>query len=126
MAEFWDSPVPVMTKRLFTALQQAGVTNIESYHAEISDPAANKTWDNYVAFNIVGKIKAADLKKSSQDPMIPWFDSVAIDVPATREALLFRLAESVNAIVVHEKVKQHLEANGIDTLTFIPPEQWAG
>ena len=40
--------------------------------------------------------------------------------------LLFRLKESTNAIVVHENVKMHLEAEGFDTLTFVEPDGWAG
>jgi hypothetical protein len=132
MAEFWDSPLPLMTKRLLSALQEAGVTNLDTYTAEIFDSTENRTYDNYVAFNIIGKISAADLNQSSYDATLPErmvsmdFDSVVIDENATRGALMFRLAESVNAIVVHEKVKQYLEESGIDTLTFIPPEEWAG
>ncbi len=53
------------------------------------------------------------------------FDSVVLDEPAISDALIFRLAESVNAIIVHEKVKQHLEASGINTLTFLKPEECA-
>jgi len=132
MAEFWDDPVPLMTKRLHAALRAAGVANLDTYEAIIYDPATKKTYDNYVAFNLIGTVSAADLKASRYDATVPErmismdFDSVVIDPKATRDALMFRLAESVNAIVVHEKVKQHLEANGIDTLTFIVPEDWAG
>jgi len=32
----------------------------------------------------------------------------------------------VNAVIVHESVKDIIEAAGIDTLTFIEPEDWAG
>lgn len=44
----------------------------------------------------------------------------------TRGTLMFRLAEAVNAIVIHEKVKAAVQAAGIDTLTFMPPEDWVG
>lgn len=132
MAEFWNVPVPLMTKRLHNALRNAGVSNIDTYAAEIVDPNTNVTYDSYVAFNIVGKVAAADLAESSIDARVPErmismdFDSLAIDEDAARGALLFRLAESVNAIVVHERVKEQLEAAGIDTLTFIEPQDWAG
>ena len=132
MLEFWDDPVSLMTKRLYKALEDAGVTNIDTYKAEIIDPKSGRTFTDYVAFNIVGKVSAADLAKSkvapsNKDRMISMdLDSVSIDENATRGALLFRLAESVNAIVVHEKVKEQLEAAGINTLTFIEPENWAG
>lgn len=132
MAEFWDDPVPLMTTRLLEALRGAGVGNLDTYKAVIADPAGKREYTNYVAFNIVGTVAAADLKKSKVDPgnaakMIAVdFDSVTIDPKATRGALLFRLAESVNAIVVHEKVKRAVEASGITTLTFVEPEDWAG
>jgi len=51
---------------------------------------------------------------------------LVIDEAKTRGALLFRLAESVNGIVVHETIKNAIEATGIDTLTFMPPEEWVG
>lgn len=132
MLEFWDDPVPLMTKRLYQALVDAGVTNIDTYAAEIVDPRAGTTNAEYVAFNIVGKISAADLGKTqvaatSTEQMISMdIDSLAIDEARARGALLFRLAESVNAIIVHESVKAHIEAQGIDTLTFIEPQDWAG
>jgi|RhiMetdeSRZDD1v2_1073273.scaffolds.fasta_scaffold1662826_1 hypothetical protein len=132
MAEFWDDPVPLMTKRLFKALEAAGVRNIDLYKAEIFDPNTGTTYKDYVAFNIVGKVAAADLARASVDTRSPErmiamdFNSLAIDEAAAGGALLFRLAESVNAIVVHERVKNYLEANGINTLTFIEPEDWAG
>lgn len=132
MAEFWSNPVPLMTKRLHKALLDSGVANLDTYAAEIFDPKGKKTYSDYVAFNIIGVVAAADLKKSkfdagSPDRMVSMdFDSVSIDAKATGGALMFRLAESVNAIVVHEKIKTHIEANGIDTLTFVVPEDWAG
>jgi len=132
MLEFWNAPLPLMTKRLYKALVEAGVTNIDTYAAEIVDPQTGTVNTDYVAFNIVGKISAADLAKTqvaptSTEQMISMdIDSLAIDEAKARGALLFRLAESVNAIIVHESVKKHIEAQGIDTLTFIEPQDWAG
>jgi hypothetical protein len=132
MAEFWATPVPLMTKRLHQALQNAGVSNLDVYAAEIFDPTTNTTNKDYVAFNIVGKISAVDLERSivapsSASPMISMdLDSVTIREDASKGALLFRLAESVNGIVVHESVKRQLEEAGIDTLTFVEPQDWAG
>lgn len=132
MAEMWQTPVPLMTKRLHQALLGAGVDNVDVYAAEIIDPATGKKYSDYVAFNIVGKIAAADLQRTqvapnSPDRMISMdVDSLAVDEGATHGALMFRLAESVNAILVHERVRQQIEGAGINTLTFIEPEQWAG
>jgi len=131
MAEFWQVPVPLMTKRLYQTLLSAGVSNIDTYEAIIEDPRTEEKNQDYVAFNIVGKIAAADLSKSEYQAINGTlvsvdFDSLTIDENKTRDALMFHLAESVNGIVVHESVKNAIEAAGIDTLTFIPPEEWVG
>lgn len=36
------------------------------------------------------------------------------------------LAENTSAVLVHERVKKQVEDAGINTLTWIPPEMWAG
>jgi hypothetical protein len=103
MAEYWDDPVPVMTKRLLATLQAAGVANLDTYQAVIFDPNQNVTYDDYVAFNLVGAVSPDDAKAARIDPAAE---------------LMFRYDSS--SIVVHEKVKAHLEASGIDTLEYYP------
>lgn len=129
MAEFWDNPVPLMTRRLHERLLAAGIDNLDVYGAEIREEGTGKIHSDYVAFNLIGKVAAADLKRSkhtgSEPPVIDGgFTSLQIDAGKARQLLLFRLAEAVNAILVHERVKTALEAAGIDTLTFLPPDQW--
>ncbi|GAB4328306.1 MAG: hypothetical protein Kow0074_24180 [Candidatus Zixiibacteriota bacterium] len=130
--EFYDTPAPIMTKRLFEALRSGGVDNIDSYEVELVDPINDRVITDYVAFNLIGAVAAADLDKSVFDPLVPErmismdFDSVTVSDDATHGALMFRLAQSVNAILVHQRIKDHIEASGIDTLMFIPPEEWAG
>jgi hypothetical protein len=131
MLDLWDAVISLMTKRLANALTQAGVSNIDFYQTEIREVRRGKVHDNYLAFNLIGTVAAADLSKSEylapDGPLISVdFDSLVIDESKTRGALMFRLAESVNGIVVHESVKNAIEAAGIDTLTFIPPEEWVG
>lgn len=52
-------------------------------------------------------------------------DSLVVDPAKADGALMFRLAESVNTILLHESVCDAIEAAGIDTLTFYEPESWA-
>ena len=40
--------------------------------------------------------------------------------------LMFRLLENSSAIMVHEKVKDHLLSKGFDMLTFIESVDWIG
>lgn len=123
LAELWQSPVTLMSKRLHAALLAAGVSNLDIYPAEIHDPAQGLVHDDYVAFNLIGRIAAADSLRRHDDVLIsaPEISSARVD-----GALMFRLAEAVNTIVVHDSVKQAIEAAGIDTLTFIDPADWTG
>ena len=54
------------------------------------------------------------------------FESVTIDETKARDLLLFRLAECVSGIVVHERVKSLSERRGVVGLDFVRPEDWAG
>lgn len=132
MAEFWTNPVPLMTRRLLSILTHSGVDNLDTYRAEIRDPESGTICQDYVAFNIIGAVLAADLGSSAFDPaqlerkISMLFDAVVINDAAAHGFLLFRLGHAVNAIVVHEKVKRHIEMSGTNTLTFIKPEDWAG
>lgn len=132
LGDLWLTPVTVMSKRLHEALVGAGVDSLDTYAVELHDPVSGKVHTDFVAFNVVGKIAAADAAKTQFAPgtrqrMISAdIDSLAVDAKKTRGALLFRLAESVNAIIVHDSVRQAVLAAGIDTLTFLEPEDWAG
>ncbi len=131
IAEMIKVPLPLMSRRLADILGSAGISNIDFYDAEIQDEIENCVHRSHLAFNLIGTVAAADLAKSdystdSSDMISVDFDSLFIDQVKTRGALMFRLAESVNGIVVHESVKNAIEAAGINTLTFIPPEEWVG
>jgi hypothetical protein len=128
--EYWDSPLPLMTKRLHSALLAAGVSNLDIYPVVLTDSLTGTERDDYVAFNIIGLIAAADMQVTqfvpgSEKMISADIDSLVIDENKARGALMFRLAEAVNAIIVHDSVKQAIEAAGIDTLSFLPPEKVA-
>ena len=131
LLELITGAIPLMTRRLANALTGAGIGNIDFFEAEIHDLETEVVHRSHLAFNLIGDVAAADLGKSvfqaHDGPMISVdFDSLAIDESKTRGALMFRLAESVNGIVVHDSIKNAVEAAGIDTLRFLPPPQWVG
>ena len=131
MVPMFDRGILLFSDAMIAALQEAGVDNLDCYPAVIKDTVKGITYKDYKAVNIIGIIACADLGKSKHtafgDPLIDVdFDSLAIDEAKTRDALMFRLAECVSGIVVHEKVKEHLEAKGIAYLDFTPPGEWVG
>ena len=133
-AELYWNPVPLFSRRLVTALQAAGVDNLQTYETRlVSVQGANPpTADHYWAVNIVGRVAAADLEKSEINPEVDDrilstdFYSLAIDEKKTKDLLMFRLVENITAVLVHERVKKQVEGAGITTLSWFQPEEWAG
>lgn len=127
--ELIDSGVPVMTTRLADALQESGVDNIDFFPAILSEKSTGEKFD-YKAYKVVGLVSAADMGKSdwsSYDnrPVIDVsFDGIEIDLKKTGGLLLFRLAENINALLVHQHIKDLVEKKGIDTLQFLDPTEW--
>ncbi len=126
----YELSVPLMRKDLVKLLQQSGVQNLELFDAIIKDPKMKIEHTDYVAFNILGTIAALDLGQSqpmTQDSSNPGFASLGLDeeqIPSG--ALLFRLAESVNAIVVHREIKTRIEKAQVEGMIFYQPKDWSG
>jgi len=126
----YKSGVPVMTPRLHDELQAAGVDNLEVFLAEVRDEVEG-TANTYLAFNVVGAIAAADMSLSKYQTgggpamYAVDFESVVLDEERIKDALLFRLAQNLTAIVISDRVKERLERAALG-LTFIPPEEWVG
>lgn len=131
LGDLWLTPITVMSTRLYQVLLKAGVNNLDTYAVELHDPENGNVYRDFVAFNLVGKISAAGAStqfaaENNSRMIAADIDSLIVDSTKTNNALMFRLAESVNAVIVHESVKNAILAAGIDTLSFIEPEDWAG
>lgn len=129
--EYTSQPIPLMTRRLVAALEGAGVGNLQLYQTSLIDAlgAPPPPPDHYLAVNIVGRVAAADLASSTlggERATSMDFHSLTIDEARARGALLFRLAENPSAVLAHASVRAHVVSCGIDTLTWLAPEEWAG
>ncbi len=132
MPWLFKSGGPLMHDRMVESLRAAGVDNIDVYDVLLVDPADGSEWTDYKAVNIVGLVAAADIAKSVIDTsdssrlITTKFEKLVLDPNKAHGLLIFRLAEKVSAIIVHDKVKVEIEARRIGPLGFIPPEQWFG
>ena len=121
-----------MRRDLIDCLDSAGVDNIEYFDAIIKDMASGEEHSDFMAFNIVGVVSAADMENStlrgtSSSTMIDVdFDSLAIDKERAAPFKLFRLAENVSAIIVNEGVKDAVEKHQVPGMVFYDPEDWSG
>lgn len=127
-----ELPIPVMHISLLDALKFAGVTNLQTYDAVLRDSTNGIEYKDYKAFNVVGKVAAADMEEST---MMSASNSVMIDADFNRLVfsetkckgkLLFRLAENITAIIVDERVKYEIEKRSIKGIFFYASWQWAG
>lgn len=128
--EMQGTGIPLMSKRLADAVLAAGVDNVQFFPVDLRCKQTGKQYE-YRAFNVVGLVAAADLGKSEyevHDDDAPVgdvsFESLALDEKKIGGLLLFRLAENVNAIIVHDKVRRAVLERGIDTVEFTKPEDW--
>ena len=116
---------------VISALNQSGVDNCDYYSAKIKNPNTGNSLSNYKAVNIIGAVSAANMGQSNHTthgkPVIDVdFDSLTIDETKTKNLKLFRLAECITGIVIHESVKEKILEHGIKGLDFVEPENWIG
>jgi|SRR5882762_2759105 len=129
---YYEEGIPVIRDDVIEVLRGVGVDNIQYFDAVLKDPSTGKEHANYKAYNIVGVVACADMQASelmgtSNSSMLDVdFHALVIDEAKTGGLLLFRLAEKVSAIVVHEKVKLSIEASGIPGFVFYGPGEWSG
>jgi len=121
-----------MSKDLVEALQLAGVDNLDTYPLVIHSETGNPVCHDYLAVNILTAIVTADMDKSEIDEdnmdddfdglFDVSFDSIVIDKEKAEGQLLYRMAESVSTVIIHEKVVNVLKGKGGFGLTFTRPE----
>lgn len=132
MMPMFDYGVLLYSDEMISVLHKIGVTNFQCFDAIVRDTEKQIDYTNYKVINIIGLVSAANLNKSNYDShggaayMDTDFDSLSIDESKINGQRLFRLAESVNGIVIHEEIKKAFEEHGIEHLDFVLPEDWIG
>ncbi len=118
MGAFIYTNPPLWRDDFIAALRECGVYNFDLYDVAIHDPDDDTIHTHYKAVNILGLVAAADMEKSTATvhdgiPLIDVdFDELAVDEKKTKGIQLFRLAESSNAILVHETLRDALIEKG--------------
>jgi hypothetical protein len=127
--DYFGTP-PIMSDRFHQALQEAGVDNIDVYDAVLTSDDGKHRYQGYKAFNVIGLVKAADLKKtvfaagSASRLIDASIDSLSIDGQAARGLQLFRLAEYAGAVIVHDSIRRSLLQRGFPHVVFQNPAQF--
>ncbi|WP_444993941.1 hypothetical protein [Aliikangiella sp. IMCC44359] len=120
---FFDEP-PIASQAFVDALIEIGVDNIITYDVLLHNEDYSVTYEGYKAINIIGLIKAAGpgtVYLGDSKLIDASIESLELEPRSIKGLYIFRLAESITTIVVHEKVKRHLESKGFHSLVFTEP-----
>ena len=119
-----------MSERLHNVLLSVGVDNVEFFPAVLTNTSTGEEF-KYYAYKLVGAVSLMDAGQSEYETYkntAPVADTTihkfVADESKAHGLLMFRMAESITAIVVHESVKNAIKDAGIDTLEFINPEHY--
>ncbi|MGH8622234.1 MAG: imm11 family protein [Burkholderiales bacterium] len=125
--DMYDENMCLMSDRMVAVLQSAGVDNLDLYPASLRNAETGESYP-FQAVNIIGAVRAADLKQSvwhshDGDALFDTeFDSLVVNENGVRDLLMFRMAENTGVILIAEKIKRVLEASKFPTLRFIDPK----
>lgn len=120
----------LMRADFFNALWEAGVDNLDVYEAVIQTEDGSIRHQGYKAFNLIGVVRAADLRQTvfNDPPASRFIDAsiskLEIDPNKAKGLLMFRLAEYVGAVVVHRTVKEAIEAKRFPHVEFTDPGEY--
>jgi hypothetical protein len=121
----------ILRDDVVASMVDEGANNLQLFDAVLVAPEKKKPIKGYKAVCVLGLIAAADLKKSSFSSASGGlridvdFDKLVIDPSRAHGELIFRLAESNNVILVHDRLRKRLEKDGFDKLWFEDPEKVA-
>jgi hypothetical protein len=122
---FYPTPT-IMRRDLYEAIRSAGVDNVDAWQAVVRKANGTILSNEYLAYNVLGVVRAAGAG-TTYAPENPSrmvdasIESLQIDENAARGLLLFRLAESIDTVVVHRTVRAAIETRGIENIRFVDP-----
>lgn len=117
---------PVMSNEFYQALVEAGVDNLEAYDCILRSKDGAVEYKGFKAVNIIGVIRATGegTEFIGDSRLIDaTMDKVSIDVKKTFGALMFRLAENLSTVIVHERVKRYIEQKEFPSIVFRMPSE---
>jgi hypothetical protein len=112
----------LMSRRLVDTLRAEGVDNLQTFDAELRDAATGASRRDFVVVNVLGLVAAADLDASQSITLGEGhvFTDLKIDASKACGLLMFRLAESLIDVIVHERIAKAIEAGGFRGVVLKP------
>lgn len=112
----------LMSARLVETLRAAGVDNLQTFPAIVSDTRRDRRIDNYLVVNVIGLVSVANMSTSISRPLadVQFFESLTIDPAKALDLLMFRLAESRGDVIVSERVAKRIQEGRFIDVTLEP------
>jgi len=120
----------LFSSRLRQLLKKTGVGNIDYYPVRIFGAKKELLTKDYKLANLTALIPCvdfatSDLEMHPDDPdSIEAINSLTLNESRIKGALMFRLKEHSQIIVVHEKIKTACEAERMSGVQFFEPENF--
>ena len=121
---------PIISETLHSVLCDAGVSNLDVYEAKLMSADGSVAISGYKAFNLIGMVEVADLSASRFSPdnasrfIDASFDTLVLDRSRLRGLRMFRLAEFSSAVLVHQSIKDAIQAAGLTHIDFLKPSEF--
>lgn len=127
--DYLKSPVPLVSMKLKQALEAANVSNVQYFATQVISQDSEVQDANYWAINVVGMSLVADPQHSASQHAFGQIGADIFSRFAPRpniepELRVFRMAEHQSTVIIDHHVVKACTAAGIDTLDFVPLEQW--
>ena len=123
--------IPLFSPLLRTALQQAGVDNVDYYETVVTHSASGVARP-YWAANVLGQVAAMDRAKSLFEPfdgsasLVDQIERLVLREDVGTDLRLFRLREFDLLLVADEGVKRAVLSSGAHGVIFMNPPDWDG
>jgi len=112
----------LMSARLVEALKSAGVDNLQVFPAVLKDANTGAERKDFVVVNVVGLVAAADMKASESMALGGGqvFTKLVVDDTKPHALLMFRLAESLMDVIVHDSIADVIRTGNFHGVTLTP------
>jgi hypothetical protein len=130
ISDYLELPCAVVSERMRSALDRAGVDNIQYLQATLEQRVSERKISGYWIANVCGALACVDREASvierESESYAGDLRSFQIDLRATYGLGLFRVAEDRRLIAVHERVRAVLESARLHGVVFQTPSQYDG
>ena len=126
--DFFDTTVPLMSKRLISFLVNLGINNIDTYPVLLRNNVSGEDV-GYFAVNVIGCIDAEKLEGSQYRLRFgePYFTgTIVIDELKVCDSSFFRTFYGPGFIVISQSIADELQKESWAGLLLQPTEHYAG